>query len=641
MHLRICIYALTRNTTSLHVTLPPQLAPVRHITEHQLTCRFAFTGIGPYPHSPHLHKGTQHKGSQGTSLHSLPIPTSSGTGTGTGTGTSSTIPGATPVSPHPAPSFIRTRSSTSRQNHITTHSAELRLSNDLAHSRDPSPDAPGEDLVSPYQLSAQPLRLETGGPTPTIQDPPKVSTQPNDQTDENQTKMIFTDLYKSPRSPLSRLRHAHQPLGSLLAPGGADYDADLISKDKTRQKSAVKRHLAAHVRNDWTFTWPPENPTSPDVTTGQDIEVSHEIASRNPATSHQALEGDETALDSGEEPDSESEADSVYSTISEDPLQWKTRLEWTSELSDDELPFSSPSPYKFDTPDSVGQAVSASKIARKARRRRELRKEIAWNDGLACFEARRNAWTGAKVARVRPKQASAASPSQRKGYFWRTHTNPPTSPTQTSPLSPSNSQPEDSDNFTANNSLSPKISRSSSQKQPDVLPVETLLPIPAPLLPPANPMRLSIQPQLYNSIYEKVVVHSLQPSCPINLADMIRACVSGWKRDGEWPPRTMAPEPAAALVAVRRKKSSATNKSAILSSSAATATHTAPPRKMSFSFLGGGHGGEKDKTRRESEGSGGSATGKAIRRSLQKVLGIGHNPTMANGGEGNAIANEH
>lgn len=24
---------------------------------------------------------------------------------------------------------------------------------------------------------------------------------------------------------------------------------------------------------------------------------------------------------------------------------------------------------------------------------------------------------------------------------------------------------------------------------------------------------------------------------PINLADMVRACVMGWKKDGEWPPR--------------------------------------------------------------------------------------------------------
>lgn len=475
--------------------------------------------------------------------------------------------------------------------------------------------------------------------------------------------MIFADLYKSPRSPLSRLRHAHQP---LLAPGSADHDADLISKDKAKQKSAVKRHLQANVRNDWAFAWPPKTseaesarpgPSSPGVAAGQHVEGFLEVASQNSANLHETLDGEATALESGEEPDSESDAASVYSTISEDPLHWKPRLEWTSELSDDELPYSSPSQYKYDTPDSIGQAVSASKTARKARRRRELRKEIAWNDGLACFEARRNAWTGAKVVRVRPKPACSESPSQRKGFFWRTHTNSsagntPTSPIQALPLTPTDSQPDaaaasaDSDDSTPNDNLYPKTSRGSSQKQHELLSVETLLPIPPPLLPPANPMRLSIQPQIYNSIYEKVVVHSLQPSCPINLGDMIRACVSGWKRDGEWPPRPMAPEPASAVVAVRRKKSSATNKSAILSASAATTTQKGAPRKMSFSFLGGGHGGEKDKTRRESnaggdEGSGGSGTSKAIRRSLQKVLGIGHSPTLASVGDGHAVSQEH
>lgn len=493
--------------------------------------------------------------------------------------------------------------------------------------------------------------------------------------------MIFADLYKAPKSHFSRFRYSHH----TLTLGSPAYDADLISKDKTKQKEAVKRHLQAKVRNDWTFTWPveeeaeeaeaeaqavlpeldtsePRNETTLSAVDGE-IEGFLEVASEDSEAIDRALDVDETALDSGEEADSNSDAGSVYSTVTEDSQHWRPRLEWASELSDDELPYNSPSPFRFDNPDSIGHAVTASKIARKARRRRELRKEMAWNDGLACFEARRNAWTGAKVARVRPKPASPISPpSPRKGLFWRTQTHPTphssqlaTSPTLTSPLTlvatsplPDGPQPPsadaESDNSSRQQSLSPKTSRGDSQNplksSNKILPVETLLPIPPPLLPPANPMRASISPALYNSIYEKVVVHSLQPSCPINLGDMLRACVAGWKRDGEWPPRPAAPEPAA-IVAVKRHKAN------MPSNGSSAGAH--PGRKLSFSFLvGHGRGQEgdsKEKGRRESaageEGSGGSNTGKTIRRSLQKVLGLGHSPTMASVTDGHTVLQQH
>lgn len=497
----------------------------------------------------------------------------------------------------------------------------------------------------------------------------KISTIPGDDNGKHQ-KMIFTDLYKSPKSPLSRLRHPHHSHPALQP---SEFDPDLISKDKAKQKEAVRKHLQSKVRNDWAFPWPPAEGASASTDPGHleipdeeaplsaDLEGYLGIASDDPQLNGKEVDGEETALNSGEEADSDTE--SVYSTISETRLQWKPRLEWASELSEDELPYNSPSPFKFDTPDSIGQAVNASKVARKTRRRRELRKEMSWNDGLACFEARRNAWTDAKVARVRPKTLSPVSPvSQRRSLFWRAHTHPSsnagqtaTSPTSmTLPLSPvtTNSQPEtlqplpnsaESEQSTSNHHLSPKTSNSDSQNhsnaQAELYPVETLLPIPPPLLPPANPMRASITPALYNSIYEKVVVHSLQPSCPINLGDMVRACVAGWKRDGEWPPRPMAPEPAA-VVAVRRRKPSA---SALVDTphNYAVAGAGGQSRKLSFSFLGGhGHGGDKDKGRRESvaeEGSGGS--GKGIRRSLQKVLGIGQhpNPTITAVAEGDTV----
>jgi hypothetical protein len=496
-------------------------------------------------------------------------------------------------------------------------------------------------------------------------------------TQEKHINMIFTDLYKSPKSPLSRLRHSHNAHLPVLS---SDYDPDLTSKDKTKQKEAVKKHLQSKVRNDWTFTWPPaegehaasspakalSEPLGPteDASAAEDLEGFLEVASDGPDSDGQVADGEDTAGESAE--DSDSDAESVYSTIIEDPTHWRPRLEWASELSEDELPHSSASPFKFDTPDSVGQAVHASNIAAKTRRRRQARKEAAWNDGLACFEARRNAWTEAKVARARPKPPSPISPSSpRKGFFWRTHTHASSNAGQTaaspspvtSPLTPvtTNIHPDashahggsgGSGHSTPNDNLSPKTSRSghvhNEPLQSEQLPVETLLPIAPPLLPPANPMRASITPALYASIYEKVVVHSLQPSCPINLGDMVRACVAGWKRDGEWPPRVAGPEPAA-LVAVKRRKS-ATAAPAPAPAPAQNSTGSAPingsgtsGRKLSFSLLGGhGNGGEKG--RRESLAEEG---GKAIRRSLQKVLGIGHGQHPNQPVDGTAIVQEH
>ncbi|EOO00432.1 putative mitochondrial aaa protein [Phaeoacremonium minimum UCRPA7] len=291
--------------------------------------------------------------------------------------------------------------------------------------------------------------------------------------------MIFSDLYKSPRSPLSKLRHPHLQHHQTPTEQDPDFDADLLSKDKTKQKEAVKRFLAQKVRNDWDFKWPahnnaPELPAAEEpiitetasLAADKDIEGFLEVAIENEDDDITPVADEDAVVDSGEEADSETD-----------------------------------SPY----------------------------------------------------------------------------------------------------------------------------PVETLLPIAPPLLPPANPMRASITPALYISIYDKVVVHSLQPSCPINLGDMIRACVTGWKRDGEWPPR---PSELPAVIAVRKKRE---KRDSVTSPSSA--------RRMSFGFLNRGDKDEKDKdkdkekpseARRESSVAEDASSGKAFRRSIQKVLGIGHTHSNSN-----------
>ncbi|CEL00629.1 hypothetical protein ASPCAL00227 [Aspergillus calidoustus] len=66
---------------------------------------------------------------------------------------------------------------------------------------------------------------------------------------------------------------------------------------------------------------------------------------------------------------------------------------------------------------------------------------------------------------------------------------------------------------------------------------DPLIPVVPSLISTSNPIRASITPSMYPSIYSKVVLQGLTPTVPINLADMTKAMVQGWKADGQWPPK--------------------------------------------------------------------------------------------------------
>jgi hypothetical protein len=427
-------------------------------------------------------------------------------------------------------------------------------------------------------------------------------------------KMLFSDLYKSTKSPLARFRpQAH----ALYA--DPDFDVDLVSKDKAKQKEAVKKFLASKIRNDWEFRWPrPENTpndeaTAPPTKTADAVQPQDAPNSTTPMSpSHdKTLDDNNDDDDINHDDDDDDDAASVYSTVSEDPAHWRPRLEWWSELSDDE-PGPSPSAYRFDTPDAVGPTVQAAALAKRTQIRREIRSEEEWNSGLACFNARRNAWTCAKVARVKPKPPSpptSPTPSRRMSFFrFGSPTSPPLSPSL--PLSPTATHTSGETTVVA--SLDGEV------KEPvdfSLYPVEILLPLVPPILPPANPMRASITPTAYSSIYDRIVVHSMTPSCPINLADILRSCVVGWKRDGEWPPR--AADIQAPIVAVRKKKQAAAHQ-----------RQASSGRRMSLGFLG-----RRESTVGEAhaDDDGGSG-GKGIRKSIQRALGLGHERIGSNAG---------
>lgn len=185
--------------------------------------------------------------------------------------------------------------------------------------------------------------------------------------------------------------------------------------------------------------------------------------------------------------------------------QWRPRDSDTSALPSPQHSQSSISPldpYKYDNPDSLGQPH----VARQQKRHRITQEESLWNEGLATYLERRDAWVG---ARSTPRQTSDATLANNGSCI------PATQATLISPSSPSSSS---------------SLSRSPS-------PMPSLLPLPTPLLPPENPIRASITPAAYSSIYSKVVTQGLTPTVPVNLSDMVKVLVQGWKENGEWPPK--------------------------------------------------------------------------------------------------------
>ncbi|KAI0181816.1 hypothetical protein GGR52DRAFT_568031 [Hypoxylon sp. FL1284] len=424
-------------------------------------------------------------------------------------------------------------------------------------------------------------------------------------------KMLFSDLYKSKKSPLLRWRQHH----SSSAQAATDYDPDLLSRDKAKQKEAIKRFLADKVRNDWHFKWP-----SP--------QAKSDAGGAGAKAPGKTRKDDELVAEGS---GSEGDAASVYSTVSEDLDHFRARAEWLSDMPDDseaDDPPDSPSAYRFDTPDAVGTLVKSVVLAKSAKRRRAVRDEMEWNDGLACFNARRDAWTGAKAARVRPKPVSSTttSPTSKRLSFWGhlSSAQAPLSPTDsagvTSPLSPSGTRTSGDTTVVASSDAGFKETK--PKEDASSFPIETLIPVPQPLLPPATPMRASITPGTYLTIYDKIVLQTATPSCPINLNDVVRSCVSGWKRDGEWPPRAAEPPP---VVAVRRKKKEGVD------------SRTHATRRMSFNFLGrrlsgGGDPSTLAASTSHPEKEDSAHGGKAIKKSLQRVLGLGQEKTTGSTG---------
>ncbi|KAF7866891.1 hypothetical protein EAF04_005732 [Stromatinia cepivora] len=269
------------------------------------------------------------------------------------------------------------------------------------------------------------------------------------------------------------------------------YEAELTSNDRATQKEAVRQYLEKNVKQDWNWVWPAEESDPIDIM---------EALVKNPSLD----EAQNTSMDSP--------------TYKE---EWRERDIWESDPSGSEgedptspkgpININSPdkeSLFRFDSPDGVGQLVKQRQAARRRRHKKKLAAEMEWNTGVHCYVERRDAWTCAR--RVPP---------------------------------PTGREPRGIENTPVHTNGNP---HKAVDDFSDSEGWDTEVPIAKSLLPPDNAMRASINPQAYSTIYDKVIIQSLTPSCPINLSDVIQSCVHGWKRDGEWPPTSSVPEPSLA-----------------------------------------------------------------------------------------------
>lgn len=200
------------------------------------------------------------------------------------------------------------------------------------------------------------------------------------------------------------------------------------------------------------------------------------------------------------------------------------------------------SDYMFEDPNSVGAEISSRNTARKRKRQRTLDEETAWNEGLRHWTAQRDAWSGAKPPTQRAGLVRAASGtdsgSGRDAASAASLGSSPRSSTSTQSEATGSTQPS-----TATTSPDPAAMRlAHAQAHTPAPPASDLLiPVIAPILP-NHPVRKKIAPSLYAEIYTKIIAQSRTPSVPINLANLTRALVQGWKVDGEWPPKVGVPE---------------------------------------------------------------------------------------------------
>ncbi|EED15430.1 mitochondrial AAA ATPase, putative [Talaromyces stipitatus ATCC 10500] len=275
-------------------------------------------------------------------------------------------------------------------------------------------------------------------------------------------------------------------------------------------------------------------------------------------------------------------------------------------------------PYRFESPD----AIKTSVLDRGRRRRADLEQEMKWNPGLRFYIERRDAWTGARKrrdveqrstskqqavidilskemknakavesdgdtsAKVESLDEAASSAQQSRDLLEDLSLSENKSRDTTTTTVDSNITPNDSSGLDGSTGDDGDIDGYDADRSYDS--DESMIPVMESFIDNSNCVRSSITPALYASLYTKVVVQGLTPTIPINLSDVTKALVAGWKADGQWPPKPTIPPPGSDVPA--RKKGTKAQSSTKNDDATATGVVGRPPptattagRRTSFS----------------------------------------------------------
>jgi hypothetical protein len=202
-------------------------------------------------------------------------------------------------------------------------------------------------------------------------------------------------------------------------------------------------------------------------------------------------------------------------------------------------------PYRYLNPDALGQAIAD----RKRKRDKLIEEELEYNEGLRTYMARRNAWTGS--VEHKPSHVKAHDSEE----------------SDSDESSEEPKQQMDIDGILTSTFTPQQPAEEQSPSNQSLL--ASLIPLPLPLIPREHPIRSSISSATYSAIYSKIVLQGQSPSIPINLSDVVKAMVQGWKKEGEWPPKPTQLEPLAGRrkKAVSNSKGSTTEKESLLEKS--------------------------------------------------------------------------